>query len=196
MGILRRPSPAMVVALIALVVAVGGVAFATIPDSAGTIHGCVHKNTGALRVVESGSCRSNERPVSWSSEGSGGIVTRIEGGATFDQDGTKQIPLTGGTWTQGASEFQELVLEMHSRPCADSGLFQLGGFELDGEIIRASASGLALTASDLGSTVSRFTLFEPGVTKTRNLTLELTERCTQASGPNEVSVRGVVLGFR
>ena len=42
MGWIRkhRPSPATGIALAALIVALGGVAFAAIPDSNGTIHGC------------------------------------------------------------------------------------------------------------------------------------------------------------
>jgi hypothetical protein len=60
----------MVVALIALVVAVGGVAFATIPDSQGTIHGCYLKANGSLRVAESASdCRSSELPIQWNQTG-------------------------------------------------------------------------------------------------------------------------------
>jgi hypothetical protein len=66
----HRPSPAMAVAIVALVIAAGGVAFATIPDSAGTIHGCYLGGSGNLRVVGSAAdCRSNETPISWNQEG-------------------------------------------------------------------------------------------------------------------------------
>jgi hypothetical protein len=57
----RRPSAAMIVALMALFVALGGSGYAAlsgIPDRSGSFHGCVDKATGALRVVtSSGSCR-------------------------------------------------------------------------------------------------------------------------------------------
>ena len=65
----RRPSPATVIALTALVVALGGVAYATIPDSSGTIHGCFSKQNGNLRVIESSSeCRTNEEALNWSQD--------------------------------------------------------------------------------------------------------------------------------
>jgi hypothetical protein len=66
----HRPSPAMVVAVAALLVAVGGVAFAAIPDSQGVIHACYQKTTGALRVVDSaGNCRRSETPIEWNQHG-------------------------------------------------------------------------------------------------------------------------------
>jgi hypothetical protein len=70
--ILRRPSPSMMVALAALVLAAGGVAYATIPDSSGVIHGCFSTKTGALRVIDTGanqSCTSREQPLSWNQQG-------------------------------------------------------------------------------------------------------------------------------
>jgi hypothetical protein len=82
--LLRRPSPASVIALIALGVALGGAAYATIPDSNGTIHACYSKANGNARLVEStGQCRSNEQSASWSSGGGGN--TRFLTG----QDGPK-----------------------------------------------------------------------------------------------------------
>jgi hypothetical protein len=63
----RRPSAGTVFGFAALVVAIGGVAFAAIPDSGGTIHGCYKRQDGDLRVVESASdCRRNERALDWS----------------------------------------------------------------------------------------------------------------------------------
>jgi len=72
MGWMRahRPTPGAVLGLAALVVALGGAAFAAIPDSDGTIHACYQTNTGNLRVVESNAdCRSSERPISWNEKG-------------------------------------------------------------------------------------------------------------------------------
>jgi hypothetical protein len=71
MRILRyRPSPATAIALTALAVALGGVAYATIPDSNGTIHGCYQKNDGRLRVVnDGGACRQSEQALDWNQQG-------------------------------------------------------------------------------------------------------------------------------
>src|SRR5207244_932847 len=52
------------------VVAVGGVAYATIPDSSGTIHGCFNNANGNLRVVQSASdCRTGETAIEWNQQG-------------------------------------------------------------------------------------------------------------------------------
>jgi hypothetical protein len=71
----HTPSPALVVAFIALLVAVGGAAFAAIPDKAGVVHSCYQKNGGGLRVVDTtkhgsaGKCRKSEKALTWSQRG-------------------------------------------------------------------------------------------------------------------------------
>jgi hypothetical protein len=65
----HRPAPALVISIAALVIAVGGVASATIPGAHGTIHAC-HGAHGALRVVDpsaGGKCQSGEESLSWNS---------------------------------------------------------------------------------------------------------------------------------
>ncbi len=74
-----RPSPAMVVAAIALLVALGGVAAASIPGSGGVISACYLKTSGSLRVFDtskpgaSGRCHQNERTLTWNRQGPQGI---------------------------------------------------------------------------------------------------------------------------
>lgn len=63
---LHRPSPALVVAVIALVVALGSGAYAAvsgIPDAQGVFHGCVNSRTGILRVVKSAQSCTHRRVV-------------------------------------------------------------------------------------------------------------------------------------
>jgi hypothetical protein len=60
---------------------IGGVAYATIPDSAGVFHGCYVKKTGALRLIDPTSemhCASSEVGVQWSQTGPTG-ATGTEG---------------------------------------------------------------------------------------------------------------------
>jgi hypothetical protein len=69
-----RPSPSMVIAFIALLVAGGGAAFAAIPDSDdGEIHGCYSNNKGDLRVIDAQAgetCNtSKETALVWNQEG-------------------------------------------------------------------------------------------------------------------------------
>jgi hypothetical protein len=47
----RRPSPALVVACFALIVALGGSAIAAIPDPSGEVHFCYSPKTGEVKVV-------------------------------------------------------------------------------------------------------------------------------------------------
>jgi hypothetical protein len=70
----RRPSAALIVAIVALIVALGGVAIASIPSADGTIHGCYNAQ-GQLRVIdaESGaSCAPGETALSWNQTGPAG----------------------------------------------------------------------------------------------------------------------------
>jgi hypothetical protein len=61
-----RKRTVLVVAALALVTA-GGVAYATIPDSNGTIHGCYSNKTGALRVIDgsTATCDKGETGLSF-----------------------------------------------------------------------------------------------------------------------------------
>jgi hypothetical protein len=58
--------PTFVAAVAALLALAGMVAYATIPDSKGVIHGCYKTQNGQLRVIDSGSCDSSETALSWS----------------------------------------------------------------------------------------------------------------------------------
>lgn len=51
-----------------------GVAVAAIPDSDGVIHACHSKNSGALRVSDTGTCKSTEIGLSWNNVGPAGAV--------------------------------------------------------------------------------------------------------------------------
>jgi hypothetical protein len=65
------------VAAATLFMVVGGIAYASIPDASGVIHGCYRTSTddqkGQLRVVEdAASCRTNELPMQWNQTGPDG----------------------------------------------------------------------------------------------------------------------------
>jgi hypothetical protein len=69
----RRPTPALIVSLMALVLAMGGFAVAAIPDGSGVFHACYKKKKGTLRLVSSSSkCKKSERSVSWNQKGANG----------------------------------------------------------------------------------------------------------------------------
>jgi hypothetical protein len=57
--------------IVLVVVLLGGVAIANIPDSDGIIHGCYKKSGGALRVIDPSagqSCTARERPLPWNQQ--------------------------------------------------------------------------------------------------------------------------------
>jgi hypothetical protein len=49
---MRRPSAALVVAFLALLLSLGGVSFAAIPARDGDIHACYSKKTGAIELID------------------------------------------------------------------------------------------------------------------------------------------------
>jgi hypothetical protein len=66
---MRRPSPATIIALIALVVACGGVAVAAIPGPDGRIHACYGSDL-VLRVAQHDlRCRDGQTRLVWNQQG-------------------------------------------------------------------------------------------------------------------------------
>jgi hypothetical protein len=67
----RRRLAAFAIVLFAL--AAGGIAYASIPDGSGVIHGCYEKKDGTLRVIDTGSGGScsakKENPLDWNQKG-------------------------------------------------------------------------------------------------------------------------------
>jgi hypothetical protein len=65
-----KPSPALVVAVVAVVAAAGGFAVAAVPDGQGRITACYAKKSGKLRVLVRGTrCRPPEKRLRWSQTG-------------------------------------------------------------------------------------------------------------------------------
>jgi hypothetical protein len=82
----RRPAPGTIFGFLALLIALGGVGYAAIPDSGGTIHGCYQKNNGSLRVADSSAdCRASEQPLSWNQRGPVGPPGPAAEGTVSDQ---------------------------------------------------------------------------------------------------------------
>jgi Collagen triple helix repeat (20 copies) len=69
-----RPSAVTLVAIVAVVIGMGGLAVATIPNPDGTVTACYQKSNGALRVVdEKKRCRSGERRLTFNVKGEDGL---------------------------------------------------------------------------------------------------------------------------
>jgi hypothetical protein len=56
---------------VGILLAGGAIAYASIPDSSGVIHGCYQMNVGNLRVIDTATdtCRPSEVPLAWSQTG-------------------------------------------------------------------------------------------------------------------------------
>jgi hypothetical protein len=112
----HRPSPATAIALAALVVALAGAAFAAIPDSSGTIHGCYNTKTGSLRVINTEAtpaqtCKSRETALDWNQQGApgSGAVVSDEQAGEVTTNSSQPIDLGGPTVTVNVPANTELV---------------------------------------------------------------------------------------
>jgi hypothetical protein len=74
---LKAPHRSIAIAVIAATaLAVGGIAYATIPDSTGVIHGCFEPASGKLRVIDTDAgrtCRTDEASLTWNQSGPQGV---------------------------------------------------------------------------------------------------------------------------
>jgi hypothetical protein len=94
----NRPARWAVPIALVVLLAAGGIAYASIPDSAGVIHGCYQKSTGSLSVINTDAgqkCSSTQNPLDWNQTGPAG--PRGPSDAYLASDGGKPISLTGTT---------------------------------------------------------------------------------------------------
>lgn len=86
-----------------LLLAGGGIAYATIPDASGVVHGCYKNGNGALRVIDTGAgahCTPAETPLDWNQTGPPGsgattFTTTLASGDTTLASLTNGITVTG-----------------------------------------------------------------------------------------------------
>src|SRR3954447_17163692 len=72
---LKKPSPTLFVALLALVAAAGGFAVAAVPDSQGRIAACYVTKTGKVRLLVKGNkCQKGEALIRWNQTGPRGLT--------------------------------------------------------------------------------------------------------------------------
>jgi hypothetical protein len=184
-------------------VALGGVAYATIPDSSGAIQACFNKVNGNLRAVESASdCRSSESPLTWSQQGprSEAVVARVRstrsvnlsGGsnpnpATFDE------PLSSNTWIQPAGELEQVFGQIDTTTTCGAAAVAVLPFvtiSVDGHEVRD-------VIAEPGLTDFQFVLFEKDESVTHTMTATASARgCASDPTPTIESVKVDVVGFR
>jgi hypothetical protein len=76
--VFKRRKSVVGIAVLAVGMIAGGVAYASVPDSAGVIHGCYAKKNGTLRVIDTATksqkCGTNELAVNWNQTGPKGAT--------------------------------------------------------------------------------------------------------------------------
>ena len=89
----RRRIPAALATAAGVLLVVAGVAYATIPDSSGAIHGCYGRSGGSLRVIDATvtNCKTGETSLDWNVQGQQGpqgtpIKVRENAAADIDLD--------------------------------------------------------------------------------------------------------------
>jgi len=138
--------------LAAAALVAGGVAYATIPDSNATIHGCYGKSGGSLRVIDASvtNCKSGETSLDWNVQGQQG-PPGPDGPAGAQGPAGPQGP-QGAPGPQGPagpsgtshgylSSAQNVAISTSSTPVADvTGLSQ-GTYMLSANVEAAAVSG-------------------------------------------------------
>lgn len=196
-----------VMGALALVVALGGGAYAAASSGSQTITVCVHKIGGAL--YRASKCAQHDSTLSWNMVGPRGprglpgkngrpgingttIVARARSTAPLIVSNTVQTDtLTGNTWTQAANELDTIVPDLATiqepanSDCGASPFGQLTAtLKLDGSSVGT------LLVTDFGSTQAIITVpfslastsvFEPGTATPHTLTFEVSDNCTGAA---------------
>ena len=90
-------------AIAALALGAGAIAYATIPDASGVIHGCYMKSGGSLRVFDPSatSCKSGETELDWNVQGPAGVPGPT--GATGPAGTAGSTGATGPTGATGST---------------------------------------------------------------------------------------------
>ena len=92
-----------VLVVVVLGLTAGGIAYASIPDASGMIHGCYLTKNGSLRVIQSpgGACTSGEIALNWSQTGPKGATGPTGTAGTNGTNGATGP--TGPTGTGGTN---------------------------------------------------------------------------------------------
>ena len=181
---------------VVVIAGAGSIAWASIPDGSGVIHGCYQKNNGALRVVDTAKgqrCNQSEQPHNWSQQGGTGgsaVVARIRStGAQATTESAANYPVTGGSWTQAADEIDTLhgVVDITVPSFVDCALYSqvIGqnippgsgsiGVYVDGNLVGSYATDSDGVNGKYPITFSE--LFEPGSSTSHTVTAQIQDNC-------------------
>ncbi|MGO9763653.1 MAG: hypothetical protein ACLP1Q_20565 [Solirubrobacteraceae bacterium] len=138
----HRPSPALAAVTVALLAALGGVAWASIPGPEGIIHGCYGKHGGQLRVIDTtagGKCRHKEAALNWDETGPPG--PRGGRGATGPRGAAGPLGAAGASGSAGAQG------PSNAYSASETAAFALAGGERDVLSLNLPAGRYVVSAS-------------------------------------------------
>jgi hypothetical protein len=135
--VFRRRKRVVMITAVAIGLMAGGVAYASIPDSTGVVHGCYGKLNGSLRVIDtakSQKCASNELALNWNQTGPKG-ATGARGvagpdGAMGPRGVTGLQGVTGPTGATGPQGAPPDMSAYYTKTDSDSRFAQGGDFTL------------------------------------------------------------------
>jgi hypothetical protein len=165
----------VLLASVLLLATAGGIAYATIPDTDGVIHGCYTKGGGILSVIDPAAgqtCSSQQTPLSWNQQGPKGDpgpqgpqglpgpqgppgVTRADERFFIRSlvDPSTWLPIVSGTWPD-VRPFLTRVLTMH---------LDAGNYAITAEVIAENDAGQGIVVCLLGNSTVGFTVAQSGV---------------------------------
>lgn len=172
-----RPSPAMIVAIAALVVALTGAAVAAIPNPDGSVDTCYRDADGKLRVIDAGvgeDCKKHETPLSLATVNDG-VVPAARATSTSSQS----IP----------GDFSGTVIALDSEAAAEGGFdtANLHDNSVNNTRLTAPVDGTYLVSAEVGWQVSgsglrQITIIAPTLEQSQIVT----DRDEPVSGVNDM----------
>jgi hypothetical protein len=160
-----------------------GIAYASVPDSKGVIHGCYNPtNNYTLRVLDTAktaTCPTGQTALNWNQNGAIIVARpRLSTPTLVPFGASKAVPLTSATWSQAATSIQTFFFHAtvkYPASCtvntSDEGVsfeVDIDGVGFTGGNMRYVQGGTASQA--FGAGASAF-LFEPGTAKTHTMTV-------------------------
>jgi hypothetical protein len=199
---MRRPSPTTVIAIVALVVALGGTAIAA---SRYIITSASQIKPSAIKELEA---RASAAEVKLVSAGAHAVVARVRSSApvvTAGEPESINVPLTGFSWIQRPEEIDQLLGQVtytYPSTCSGQGQSLVLEIFLDKQLLEVAQVGPRLTNEPEDETETHWIvweangglpmyLYEPRVKTTHQLEMKAHDACASGGGTGHVTIDSI-----